>query len=356
MNQQNIIVKPLIEVLTEYANDESVLFILSNTSVKKMSSDCQELLCNSNAMCLYTTECKYDDILQILSEKSISTVIGLGGGTAIDFAKYVSKHLCIKCVAIPSMLSTNVFATNKVAVFTETEKHTEDGVLPDEVIVDFDYLNKSKKECLYGLVDVLSIYNALKDWQLANMYGGLKIDNDIFGRAQELLREAADIGNYMSVSDKPVDMELFNIIKEAGYITNDYGSGRPESGSEHIFASALEIRYKHDIGRVIPHAMAVSIGILIMTYFYDLYCFHFKKKEYTTFECVNHLMKKFVFCDLDEYKLRYSYIFDVLCSLTPRKDKYTLVDTLVYKLGGISVDNFKKLSDWMIECGITIHR
>lgn len=350
MNQQEILTMKVSEAVRKYY-DKSV-FIISKTSYDKLYLDkeTQRLInCIPFTMKRFTSECHYEDILGVLDTQDADFIVGLGGGTAIDFAKYIAKSTGKPCVAIPSMLSTNVFATNKVALFTEKEKHTVMGVLPDTVILDYEYLNMSRLECLYGLVDAFSIFNALRDWQLANIYDGLEIDEEIYNRAENLLEQSLKIGRKMFIYGDAVDENLFNIIKDAGYITNDYGSGRPESGSEHIFASALEVRYKHDYGKVIPHAVAVAIGILIMTYFFNRKFSGELKLVPVVFSDVSQQIRNLIIDEVNTYNLRYSYIFDVLNTLEPRTDKYTLVNKLQYD----STEEFTPLKRWLEENGMT---
>lgn len=307
-------------------------FILSKTSFGKLPDKVKNVILKKNH--IFTKGYDYTNLPEV-KEK---VVIGIGGGTAIDMTKYIAKNANKKCVAIPSMLSTNVFATNKVASFNSSGKKTVDGVLPI-VYLDTDYLKKSKKENTYGLVDVFSIFNALRDWKLANDLDQLPILDDIFTRAENLLEKSLEI----NVDD--ID-ELFEIIKESGYITNDYGSGRPESGSEHIFANTLETIYKNDYDIVIPHGIAVAIGIFVMTFFFDNF---FAKYTDDKTKVVLDAIKKLVIDDINSFNLSFEYIMKVLKSSKVRPDKYTIFNVL---------PSFKEedLKFWLEKAGMQFKR
>ena len=128
------------------------------------------------------------------------------------------------------MLSTNSYATNKVALMNNGKKMTLEAKMPDKIIIDNKILKLSKNENLYGLADVLSIYTALCDWKIANEDINEEIDKNIYDRADKLLHEVLEFINNNSLEDiVENNMELFKFIGIAGYITNLYGTGRPES-------------------------------------------------------------------------------------------------------------------------------
>ena len=91
-------------------------------------------------------------------------IIGFGGGTAIDIAKYIGNKLERYVVAIPSMLSTNVYSTDKVLMSENQKVNTLDSKLPNLIIYDENVLKLFPIENLYGFADVLTIYTASKDW------------------------------------------------------------------------------------------------------------------------------------------------------------------------------------------------
>lgn len=322
-NKQAIIISDLLKYLKELRETEQggILGIISPTSYGKLEKEEQDALKDFDLF--FTDSISYDTILSQVPE-GINVIFGLGGGTAIDYAKYVAYKRSIKCCAIPSMLSTNVFATNKVSVFNAEEKHTENGVLPDEVLVDKALLRKSYQENLYGLIDSFSIFNALRDWKLATSHKIIPMDEDIYARAEYLLICAVDLANNIIDTGVVDYLCLFEIIRQSGYITNDYGSGRPESGSEHIMASAIEVKH------TIPHALAVTLGIFIMTYYYNKSNYITGHKDAVLFE--NLPFERLNILDkVNEVGLQYSEVFEILKNLKPRKDKFTLVDLLEVK-------------------------
>ena len=249
--------------------------------------------------------------LGIHQHPDIRRIGGLGGGTAIDQAKVTAKAMRYDCVAIPSMLSTDVFATNKSAVVIGAKKVTVDSVLPSLVIVDEQYLKLSEKENRYGVADILSISTALMDWALAVKAGNDTVDRDIWARAASVLDHMLVIPP-AEVNDRLTDVLL--LVAEAGYITNDYGSGRPESGSEHIFASAIELR------QAMHHGAAVSLGIMIMTRAHGVSAFCTN----TTVE--NYLDGLGMIDVLNELRIPRALVLDILQHLEPRKGRYTIVN------------------------------
>lgn len=245
------------------------------------------------------------------SRRKYSNIASLGGGTATDVAKYIAHQRGATFTCIPSMLSTNAYATNKVALVVDNEKITLDAKLADRIILDEALLLSSPQQNLYGLADVLSIHTALKDWQLASELKSEVINNDTFDQARNLLDEvkAFILGSDVNEISHEVQ-KLFKFIGESGYVTNAYGSGRPESGSEHIFARSLEHRID------IPHGISVSLGILLMSILQG----NFTKD---IGECVKKLgTLKFI----DEHGLTRELIESVLTDLHPREDRFSIID------------------------------
>lgn len=247
------------------------------------------------------------------SKRTYTNIVSLGGGTATDVAKYIAHQSNATFTCIPSMLSTNAFATNKVALVVNEEKVTLDAKLADKIILDTSLLQTSPQQNLYGIADILSIHTALKDWLDAEKRGVEMIDKKTFDQASLLLERVikfvADTdANHISY-EIPT---LFSYIGESGHITNLHGTGRPESGSEHIFAKALEKRID------IPHGVSVSLGILIMSILQDNY----SSEVAATIKKIGTL--KFI----DEVGITKKLIEDTLASIQPRDDRYSIIDEI----------------------------
>lgn len=252
-----------------------------------------------------------DDFIEENNE--ISLIVSYGGGSTIDIGKYIASKLDVDFICIPTMLSTNSYATDKVALIKENKKMTLKAKIPDKIIIDNELLNLSKEENIYGLADVFSIYTALYDWIIAKEDIQEEIDESIYIMAENLLKEVLEFVNNNELREiTQNNLRLFQLIGRAGYITNLYGTGRPESGSEHILAKAIE----HKIN--IPHGISVSIGIIIMSII----------QEHDSDDVIKAIMKLKIFDKGKKYGLNFKLIEECLYNLKPRKDRYSIINRI----------------------------
>lgn len=304
-------------------NPDRYIVIASPTSLQKIKKIKYELT-KIDPVLLYTNEISFESNIDNPDKK---TYIGIGGGTAIDLAKYHAAKDGVECIAIPTMLSTNVFATDKSAVIKNGDKYTENTVLP-RVIFDKNLFDMKKPENIFGLVDALSIETALIDWCIAANNGVENIDLDIFDRAFDILKKAKILLNlyinklnlYTNKTGDIKALDCFNILLECGYITNDYGSGRPESGTEHIIAKKIEQNFK------IPHYKSVSIGIVIASRLqYLLGGFELKKQKNSASDIIINLMdeRKIDISMYDKQKL-----IDCISDTEIRSDRFGVLDLI----------------------------
>lgn len=294
----------------EYLNNlnEKVLFIYSPTS-----KDINNLELNNNYIIFNTKELtqNVDELENRIKElEKFDIVVAFGGGTAIDQAKFFGSRLNKKVIVIPTMISTNAYATDKVALYENNKKVTLLAKDPDIILLDKEVLKRSTLKNVYGLVDVLSIYTALNDWDLAIEYNNEEISIE-YSYAHKLLLETLSFINNHTYEEIINDThKIFELVGKAGIITDIYGSGKPESGSEHLFAKELEA-----IKRV-PHAISVSNGILLMSLLQN------KFSE----EVLSAIRKLRVFEDEHLYGINEELLKEAFFNVKVRPDRFTIVN------------------------------
>lgn len=293
---------------------QNELIIYSPTSIEKNNiKNNQCLMVNWHDLTKNIN--KIDEFIK--KNNTISSVVSYGGGSTIDIGKYIANKLGIDFICIPTMLSTNSYATDKVALIKENKKITLNAKIPNKIIIDNELLNLSKDENIYGLADVFSIYTALYDWKIAEKDILEKIDDNIYNMAEKLFKDVLEFVNNNELKDiSENNIKLFQFIGMAGYITNLYGTGRPESGSEHIFAKEIERRIN------IPHGMSVSIGILVMGLMQDR----------DVLDILKAIKTLNVFGQVNKYGLNKEIIEKSLIDLKPREDRYSIVNRYEKKL------------------------
>ena len=284
------------------------LFIYSKTSLEVNK---EKLDINNLNYCTKELTQNVKDLDKVIEKlPKLDYIVAFGGGTAIDQAKYIGYKLKKEVIVIPTMISTNAYVTDKVALYQRNKKVTLPAKEPDIVLVDKKILKNSSQMNVYGLADVLSIYTALNDWDLAIKYNNEKIAKE-YSDAHSLLLETMDFINNHTYEQICNDTyKIYELVGWAGVITNIYGCGKPESGSEHLFAKELE-RIKR-----VPHAISVTNGILLMSLLQNKYSEDVHKV----------ILKLRIFDDEHLYGINKSLLKEAFLSVKIREDRYTVVN------------------------------
>jgi len=185
-------------------------------------------------------------------------VYGMGGGQAVDTAKWVGGRAGARVVAVPTVLSTDAALVPSVAVRVEGRVRYVGDRAPDElVILEEAILAAPPRYNAAGWGDVLSIYTAVWDWRLGSTRTGEPFDREVAEEALALLEEAC-------LPDTRGGLRtLLAALKAEVRLCQQVGSSRPEEGSEHLFAYVLEPRLPAD--RKYLHGELVGLGLSVMS-------------------------------------------------------------------------------------------
>ena len=126
----------------------------------------------------------YDNAVALakyITMNGIKTVIGFGGGTVLDLAKFASFVSKTTLVSLPTTLSNDSLASPVAVLGTEGKaRKTFRCTIPHAILVDVNIITSApERQLLSGVGDTISKYTALVDWKKAHDQGLEKVDQQI---------------------------------------------------------------------------------------------------------------------------------------------------------------------------------
>lgn len=187
-------------------------------------------------------------------------VWGIGGGSALDHAKYTAWRLGLPLMLMPTILSVDAGYTRAVGVREGGRVRYVGDARHERLLIDFDVLRQAPAVLnRAGAGDILSIFTALWDWRAAAEARGEAYDAGVAAQSQALLeRLYAGAGALRDQTDAGLGLLSELYVGEVA-LCEQVGNSRPEEGSEHYLAYALEA---HSGGHYV-HGQLIGLCVVI---------------------------------------------------------------------------------------------
>jgi glycerol-1-phosphate dehydrogenase [NAD(P)+] len=169
--------------------------------------------------------------------RAATAIVGLGGGKALDVAKYVAFLARLPYFAVPTSLANDGFSSPQSSLTIDGRRRSVAAAMPYGVVVDTTVCAAAPVILsLSGVGDLTAKFTAIQDWRLAFHHAGEPIDD-----FAALLSDGA-VRAFLA---RPtLDDEGFRMLATSlmfnGIAMEVCGSSRPASGSEHLISHALD--------------------------------------------------------------------------------------------------------------------
>jgi glycerol dehydrogenase-like iron-containing ADH family enzyme len=189
-------------------------------------------------------------------------VVGMGGGLALDVAKYLALRTGRELVLVPGALSSLAAFTTDVARRVRRQV-VWTGEVAGRVVVDVDLLARAPAALnRAGAAEIVATAPATWDWRLADARDkGLPFSPtvaEVGVASRAALGEAAE---EVAAASPEGLRTLAGLLEGLGVACTRAGHRRLVDGSEHTFVQA----YEHRLGRSDDYGARLGLGSVAMT-------------------------------------------------------------------------------------------
>ena len=207
----------------------------------------------------------WDNLKSSSEDRKFEIVYAVGGGLVADASKYIASKLNLPLAVLPTALSVDAFITAASGIRKDGCVYYIETKVPENLILDLDIIAKAPSNIrAAGITDVMSIATGAWDWKFAHEKNknpqGMEFIPWVYDNAQSILSGVLDCAEAAGRGDHDGLKTLYDCLAMEVQLCNQVGHARPEEGSEHYFAYAVE----NEMGHGLPHGDLVGPGIMTM--------------------------------------------------------------------------------------------
>jgi len=198
-------------------------------------------------------------------------IIGLGGGQALDVAKYFAWSLRLPLFQAPTSMSVNAAFGHRTGLRFSGNVRYVCWAVPEAVYVDFDVIQNAPPVVnRSGICEILCYHTAHADWRLAHARGKTEdkwpYDQDLVDEAQGVMATVMDaLDDIRAVNEKGI-RTLMTANRWGGAAFHNAGwNPRHIEGADHFLFYALE----YYTGVKFIHGQPVCLGIYVGSLLHD---------------------------------------------------------------------------------------
>ena len=190
-------------------------------------------------------------------------VVGIGGGTALDTAKFLAWKTGRPLLQMPTITSVDAGFTDAIGVRIDGRVRYIGSIVPIRVLIDVDVIRSAPRRLnRSGIGDILSCHSGLWDWKAASEAGhGHPWRDDLAALGRTLLDELdAGTADIHAVSADGVRW-MADAYRRIGAACAEARHSRFEEGSEHFWAYS----YEHATGAHHVHGELISFAVVALS-------------------------------------------------------------------------------------------
>lgn len=195
---------------------------------------------------------------------SVNAVVGLGGGQAIDVAKFIAWRRRLPLFQVPTSLSVDAPFGHRAGIRFDGRVRYIGWAVPEAIYIDFDVIRSAPPALNHGgLADVLCFHTAHLDWRYAAARGRCErqwpYDQALVDEARGVLDAVvAARDEIVALSDGGIRALVRGLQYGGAAFHNAGWNPRHIEGVEHYVFYALE----YMTGRKFIHGQPVGLGIV----------------------------------------------------------------------------------------------
>ena len=195
---------------------------------------------------------------------AVRAIVGLGGGQALDVAKYFAWRLNLPFFQAPTALSVNAVYGQRAGVRVEGKVLYRGWAVPQAIYIDYDVLASCPPALNWsGIGDILCFHSGVLDWRYAEAIGKIeakwRYDE---GLARQSLRKVRgiveNVDNIRAMNDRGIEA----LVDGLKWGTSYHGAGwcpRHIEGTDHFLFYTLEKL----TGKKFLHGQPVGLGVVV---------------------------------------------------------------------------------------------